>query len=231
VKFLNTIGALCVAVLAVGAPVRPCAQQQEALLEEMIRIVVENNPTLESQRELVLKGEGIPVAHSRLTLSGASVGLASTFWSADTGTFEFTPGATLGLSFAFADPARALSRYNLEREKAEARRRLEETRNGLIGELLDGVAELVSLDNKKGSLRDLQAYLEDLGDAIERQGKAGIVEPDKLWDLRERIMGIRAEVRDVENRLQIVRLQTARTLGGPAWQNLLDLLARLGGGI
>jgi hypothetical protein len=196
----------------------------------MIRIVVENNPTLESQRDLVRMGEEIPVSRSRLTLSGASVGLASTFWSADTGAFELTPGATLGLNFALADPVRALSRYNLEREKAEARRRLEETHNGLIRELLDRVAELARLDNKKVSLRDLQAYLEDLSGAIESQGKAGIVEIDKLWDLRERIMGIHAEVRDVENQLTIVRLQTARTLGGPAWQSLLDLLSRVGGG-
>ena len=37
----------------------------------------------------------------------------------------------------------------------EARRRLEETRNGLVRQLLDAAAELARLDNRKRSLRDL----------------------------------------------------------------------------
>jgi len=231
VRILKKIGALCVAILAAGAPARLFAQDSDALIQQMIRIVLENNPTLESQRKLVLTGERIPVAQPRFSVSGASVSVGSTFWNADTQTFEVTPGATLGLSFSFADPARALTRYNLEKAKTEARGQLEETRNGLVKALLDEVSELVKLDNKQRSLRELQAYLEDLSDAIEKQGKAGIVETDKLWDLRERIMGIRSDVRDAENQLKILRLQTARTLGGPAWSDLLDLLERLSGGI
>jgi outer membrane protein TolC len=232
VRILKTIGALCVVVFAAGGLAAPArAQDQSALLERMIRIVTENNPTLQSQQGLVLTGDAIRLSHSRFSVSGVSVGIGSTFWNEDTRNFEVAPGATLGFSFSISDPARVLSGYNLEREKVEARRRLEEIRNGLIKQLLDAAAELARLDNKKTNLRDLQAYLEDLSVAIERQGKAGIVETDRLWDLRERIMGMRTEIRDVESQLKILRLQTAMALGGPAWAQLLDLLGRLGGDI
>ena len=238
-RSLGTIGALCVAVFAAAIPPQAAGAQDQlsmtpagrALLERMIGIVMENNPSLRSQQTLVLTGEGVVLPRSRFSLSAASVNLGSTFWNPDTRNFEVTPGASLGFSFSISDPARALSAYNLERAKAEARAALEETRNGLVKALLDGVGELVKLDNKLKSLRELQAYLEDLSDAIEKQGKAGIVETDKLWDLRERTMGIRSDVRDAENQLKILRLQTARTLGGPAWSDLLDLLERLSGGI
>ncbi len=239
VKILRTIGALCLAAFAAAAlPVSLWAQDRsgmapegQALLERMIGIVLDNNPTLQSRQTLVLTGERVVLPRSRVSFSAASVNLGSTFWNADTRTFEVTPGATLGLTFSLSDPARALSAYNLEKAKAEARGELEETRNGLVKALLGAVADLVKLDNKQRSLRELQAYLEDLADAIEKQGKAGIVETDKLWDLRERIMGVRSDERDAETELKILRLQTAMALGGPAWKDLLGLLERASGGI
>ncbi len=237
-RTLGTIGALC-AVLAAAALPQPLPAQDmpgsipggRDLLDRMIRIVLDNNPTLQSQQTLVRSGEGVALPRSRFAFSSASVNVGSTFWNANTSTFEVTPGATLGLNFSFADPTRALSGYGLEKAKADARAQLEATRNDLVKALLDGVGGIIKLDNKQKSLKELQAYLEDLADAIEKQGKAGIVAPDKLWDLRERIMGIRSDVRDAESQLQILRLQTARTLGGPAWQDLFALLERLTGGV
>jgi outer membrane protein TolC len=238
VRTLGTIAALCAVLAAAALPQALPARDQSGttpggrdLLERMIRIVMDNNPTLQSQQALVRTGDGVALPRSRFALSSASINVGSTFWNADTNTFEVTPGATFGFAFSFADPARALSRYNLEKAKADAREQLEATRNDLVKALLDGVGEIVKLDNKQKSLGELQAYLEDLADAIEKQGKAGIVETDKLWDLRERIMGTRSDARDAGNQLEILRLQTARTLGGPAWQDLLALLERLTGGV
>ncbi len=231
-RTLKTIGVLCVALLADGGLATPLgAQDRDALLERMIGIVTENNPILQSQRDLVLTGEAIRPSRSRFSVSGVSVSVGSTFWNGDTRTFEVTPGATLGFSLSISDPAKALSGYNLEKEKTEAKRRLAETRNDLIKQLLGAATELARLDNKKSSLRDLQAYLEDLGVAIERQGKGGIVEPDRLWDVRERIMSTRAEVRDVDTQLRTLRLQTAQSLGGAAWTELFDVLGQLDGGL
>ncbi len=237
-RTLGTIGALCAVLSTAALPQALPAQDRPGatpggrdLLDRMIRIVMDNNPTLQSQQALVRTGEGVALPRSRFSLSSASVNVGSTFWNADTNTFEVTPGATLGFAFSFADPARALSGYNLEKAKADAKAQLEATRNDLVKALLDGVGEIVKLDNKRKSLKDLQAYLEDLADAIEKQGKAGIVETDKLWDLRERIMGTRSDARDAENQLEILKLQTARTLAGPGWQDLLALLERLTAGV
>ena len=58
--------------------------------------------------------------------------------------------------------------------------------------------------------------------------KAGVAQPDpnQMLDLRERVMEIEVEMRDAEVQSDTLRLETAVTLAGDAWQELYDLLVR-----
>ena len=73
----------------------------------------------------------------------------------------------------------------------------------------------------------LKEYLEEQADVTEKQVKAGVMESDKLWDLKERIIRTEIEIEDVKTQLYSIRLETAVKLGGEARNELFELLEQL----
>jgi hypothetical protein len=157
--------------------------------------------------------------------------IGTSVWDPDTGIFRIYPAVTLGTGLSIADPARALSSYNLKKAREEARQAYLKIKNDLIADLLATVRELSKLSGHRQSQEKLKAYLQDYSDLIEKQMRAGVATPelDKLWELKERLLGIEAEIADVDNQLETMRLEAALRLGGDSWQELLDLLKEFGG--
>ena len=54
-------------------------------------------------------------------------------------------------------------------------------------------------------------------------------ELDKLWELKERLLGIEAEMEEVGNQLATMRVEAAMRLAGDSWEELLELLKEFGG--
>jgi outer membrane protein TolC len=204
-------------------------QAQNEIILAMVRIVLENNATLASQEALVREGQKLPELRSKVALTGINFSAGTSIWNPDTSTFQLYPAFTIGTSLSLSDPARILNSYNLKKERESARQEYQKIRNTLIAELLDAVGEVMKLYSRRDSLAKLKVYLEDYSDLIEKQVRAGVGTPelDKLWTLKERIITLEADLKDVENQLSTKRLQTAMSLGGQAWQELLDLMARL----
>jgi outer membrane protein TolC len=204
---------------------------RDELIQGMLRIVLENNPTLASQAALLRESEKLPALRGGIALTGMSLSLATSYYEPVTGSFRLYPAATLGTNLSIGDPARALNAYNLKKEREAARQEYLKLRNSLIADLLSTVREELKLAGRRESLEKLKAYLQDYSDLIDKQVRAGVAAPelDKLWDLKERLLGVEAEIEDAENQLGTMRLEAALRLAGDSWQELLELLGRLGG--
>ncbi len=218
-------------LLALAANVRAEAQgRNNELFESMVRVVLENNPLLESQARVVAAGQRIPEPRSTFAVSGINLNAGAGFWNTDTNSFDFIPTVSMGVSFSPRDPLRSLNILRLKKEKEDAAQEYQETKNLIISDLFANVREILRLESQRESMEKLKVYLEDYSELIERQVKAAVEvpEPDKLWELKERILGIEAELADLENKLSTIRLETAMRLGGSASEELLGLLWKLG---
>jgi hypothetical protein len=202
---------------------------RDQIIQQMLRVVLEHNPGLAAQAQLVRESEQLPAVRSRVALSAMSLNLGASVWDPDTGTFRLYPAATLGASLAIADPARALNAFTLKKERTAAQREYLEIKDALIGELLAAVREVLKLAGRRESLQKLRSYLQDYSALIEKQVRAGVATPelDRLWELKERLLGVEAEIGDVESQLGTVRLEAALKLAGDSWPELLELLGRL----
>jgi outer membrane protein TolC len=200
-------------------------------IQRMIQVVLDSNPVLASQAALLRESEKLPAPRGGVALSGVSFSFATSVWDTDTDSFQLYPAATLGASLSIADPVRAMNAYNLRKAREEARQGYLRTRNELVADLVATVRELLRLAGHRQSLEKLKAYLQDYSALIEKQVRAGVSTPelDKLWELKERLLGIEAEIGDVENQLGTMRLEAAMRLAGDSWQELLELLDSLQG--
>jgi hypothetical protein len=204
---------------------------RDQLIQQMLQVVLDNNPALASREELLRETENLRPSRSRVALSGVNFSFASSVWDPDTSSFRFYPAATLGASLSIADPARALNSYNLAKARTEARLEQQELKNALIKDLLSTVRELLKLAGHRESLEKLKAYLQDYSDLIDKQVRAGAASPElaKLWDLKERLLDVEAEIGDAGNQLDTMRLEAALRLAGDSWGELLELFSRLSG--
>jgi outer membrane protein TolC len=225
---------VCLILLFAAGPAgwgqaNPAQPPQSEVILSMIRVVLENNPTLSSQQTLIREGQKLPELRSRFALTAINLSAATAVWNPDTNTFQLYPAFTVGTSLSLSDPARILNSYNLKKERENARQEYQKIRSTLIADLMSAVGEIMKLYNRRESLAKLKVYLEDYSNLIEKQVRAGVSGPelDKLWELKERIINLEADLKDVEDQLSMKMLQTAMSLGGEAWQELLDLMARL----
>jgi outer membrane protein TolC len=221
----------CLLLLAAAGAWAQGAAGQDLLIHRAVRIVLENNPTLASQAALLRESEKLPALRGGFAVTGMSLSLSTSYYDPDTGSFRLYPAATLGTSLSITDPARALNSYSLKKAREEARQDYLKIRNDLVADLLATARELSKLSGRKRSLEKLKAYLQDYSDLIEKQVRAGVATPEleKLWELKERLLGIEAEEKDVEIQQETMRLEGALRLAGDSWQELLELFVALGG--
>jgi hypothetical protein len=224
---------VCILVLLAAVTAPAWAQSQSSrdqIIQRMLNIVLENNPSLASQAQLLRESEKLPVPRGGIALSGMTLSLGTAY--PDTGSSSHVlPAVMLGTSLSIADPARALNAFNLKKAREEARQQYLKIKNELVADLLSTVRELSKLSRHRQSQEKLKAYLQDYSDLIDKQVRAGAAstELDKLWDLKERLLGVEAEIEDEENQLGTMRLEAALRLAGDSWGELLELLSRLSG--
>jgi outer membrane protein TolC len=221
----------CLLLLAATVAGAQVEDDRDGIIQQMLRIVLDSNPGLSWQAELVRESEKLPSPRTRVAFTGLSLSVGTSIWDPDTGTFRVYPAVTLGTGLSIADPARVLNAFNLAKARTEARQEQLKLKNALIEDLLSAVRETLKLAGRRESLEKLKAYLQDYSDLIEKQVRAGVATPelDKLWELKERLLGIDADIGEVENQLETMRLEAALSLAGDSWRELLVLLTRLGG--
>lgn len=201
--------------------------EQDELIREMIRIVIENSPTIMSQERLIQESLNLPELGSGFSVTGANLNMGAAVWNPNTDTFGFIPTISLGMSFSFRNPAKIMNILLLKKEQEGSKQDYQKFRESIISDLFFGIREILLLNNQNESLGVLMDYLEDQADLMEKQVNAGVMKPDELWNLKERIIGTRIEIEDVKIRQYSMRLESAFKLGGDAWNELFELLGEL----
>lgn len=201
----------------------------EPLLQELVELVVENNPVLQSQRRLIKEIESLPFPSGtwdlNLTLSGGVTR------DVLTGGGEIVPVGMVGLSFPLYSPSkkRELLQEKLTRKKEleEAKQKYIELKNSIVSDLLNKITKMSHLQNERKNLVRLKSYLEENIEVVREGVKTGAEKINVLWTLKERIMNLETKINNLSYEVEILKWKTAVTLGGERWQKLLGRLEKL----
>ena len=195
--------------------------QPADILQQIIQLAVENNPILESQRNLVNTIEQMPEP-------GAGFINLDALKSKSRQVGEEGMGTPL-LSLSEVIQIETFVQRKLDREKtlAEAQQTYENLKQSLISSLMTKITEMEKLRNKRVNLEELKSFLEKRRDSSEKQVKAGIKQPSTLFELTERLMQTSLEIKNAARERESLKLETAINLGGKKWENLLGLLDKV----
>jgi len=195
--------------------------QPADILQQIIQLAVENNPILESQRNLVNTIEQMPEP-------GAGFINLEELQSQSRRVGEEGMETPL-LSLSEVIQIETFVQRKLDREKtlAEAQQTYENLKQTLISNLMTKITEMAKLKNRKGNLEELKSFLERRQDSLEKQVKAGIKQPSTLFELTERLMQTSLEIKNAARERESLKLETAINLGGKKWEELLDLLDKV----
>ena len=206
-------------VLVLLIPFTAWAQEQtqavqKSPIEKIIELAVENNPTLQSQRDLIREIEEMPAPGSGFIDIEALESVTET----ETGGIQ-TPLLSMTQLEDIRDAM--LARKDM---LEKARQTYESLKKSLLTELFINLAELYKLENKKKSMTQLESFLESRAGSLTQQVKAGLQQPGTLYDLTERIMNTSMEIENTIEEIKTLKLQTAITIGGNKWKELLQML-------
>ncbi len=229
--FLKPCALACLLLLVGAGAWAQGGGGRDESIRRMLQIVLDHNPTLASQAALLRESEKLPAPRGGVALTGINFSIATSYYDPDSGSFYIRPAATLGAGLSIADPSRALNAYNLKKAREEARQQYLKIKEELVADLLGTVRELSKLSRRRQSQEKLKAYLQDYSDLIDKQVRAGAASSEltRLWDLKERLLGVEAEIEDVDIQLGTMRLEAALRLAGDSWGELLELFSGLSG--
>ena len=195
--------------------------QRADILQQIIQLVEENNPILESQRSLINTIQRAPDP-------GAGFINLEELQSSTRRVGEEGVEAPL-LSLSEVIQVEQFVQRKLDREKtlAEAQQTYENLKQSLISNLMGKMTQIAKLKNQRENLEELKSFLERRRDSLEKQVKAGIKQPGILFDLTERLMQANLETKNATREQEILRLETAISLGGTKWEDLLALLNKV----
>jgi len=207
------------------------AAYQGDMLQEMIELVVEHHPLLQSQREIVRQVERLTVPVGFLEVKLKLTGGVGLHVDEDTHETYFAPTAGLQLEIPIVDPSRqrdiAKERFGLVKQREEARQKYVQLKNSVISELLGQVSKLVQLENEREKVLKLSDSLNENLLTLRKQVEAGVAKQTDLWALRERIINLRIRIDNLSTQISTLKRETAITLGGEQWQALFELLNQL----
>jgi len=218
---------MCIAALVcLVVPATAFSQTQEEvhpadILQQIIQLVEENNPILESQRSLINTIQQTPEP-------GAGFINLEELQSSTRRVGEEGVEAPL-LSLSEVIQVEQFVQRKLDREKtlAEAQQTYENLKQSLISNLMAKTTEIAKLKNQRENLEELKSFLERRRDSLEKQVKAGIKQPGVLFDLTERLMKTNLEAKNASREREILKLEIAISLGGKKWKDLLNLLNKV----
>jgi len=215
---------VAVTCLLLLASVLSQAEQQVQpayLFQEIIQLVEENNPILESQRSLIDTIQRAPdpgagfINLEELQSRTHQVGE------------EGVEVPLLSLSEVIQVEQFVQTKLDREKTLAEAQQTYENLKQSLISNLMAKMTQIAKLRNQGENLEELKSFLERRQDSLEKQVKAGIKQPAVLFDLTERLMQANLETKNAAREGEILRLETAISLGGTKWEDLLALLNKV----
>jgi len=207
------------------------AVYQGDILQQVIELVVEHHPLLQSQREIVRQIERLTVPRGFLEAKLKLTGGAGLHVDEDTHESYFAPTAGLQLEIPIIDPSRqrdiAVEKFNLVKQREETQQKYIQLKNSVVSQLLGQVSKLIQLENEREKVLQLSDSLDENLLTLRKQVEAGVAEQSDLWALRERIINLRIRIGNLSTQISTLKRETAITLGGEEWQTLAKMLDQL----
>ncbi len=201
------------------------------ILQETINLVVENNPTLQSQRSLLEHIQALPDPGRGPDFQLSLRGGITTYANTDTQEIFTGPTGGVGLEvplFSFSKrKERIMYQLTYAKELEKAKQDYLALRNSIISELLVKLNKMFQLENEKKKLEELKSFLSSNIESLKQQVKAGVVKASDLWELTERIMDIETKVYNQSSELKILKREIAINLGGEKSEELRQMLEQL----
>jgi outer membrane protein TolC len=201
------------------------------MLQEIIDLVVENNPTLQSQKSLLDQIQALPDPGKgfdfQLNVRGGVTAYVDEYsqeiWVGPTGGVVME----IPLFNSSRRRERIMSRLTYAKELEKARQDYLALKNSIVSELLTKLKKLFQLENEKKKLEQLKSFLSSNSESLEQQAKTGVIKAADLWQLSERIMDIETKIYNQSSELEILRREIAINLGGEKSSQLWQMLEQL----
>jgi len=200
-------------------------------LDQIIDLVVENNPTLQSQKSLLDQIQALPDPGKGFDFQLNVRGGVTTY--ADENNQEIWTGPTGGVVMEiplFSSSRRResiMSRLTYAKELEKARQDYLALKNSIVSELLAKLKKLFQLSNDKKKLEELKSFLSSNIESLRHRVKTGVIKAVDLWELTERIMDTETEIYHRSSELEILRREIAINLGGKKSEQLRQMLEQL----
>ncbi len=200
-------------------------------LQQVIELVLESNPILQSQRNIIEEIQALPKPGG-LNVQLTLIGGASTQIDEDTAEIYAAPSTGIKLEIPLFSSSRRrevlADRLILTKELEKAKQEYYRLKDSIISGLLGQLDKLSQLRNERENLEELKSFLSSRTEALKNQVKAGVAEPTDLWEIAERVMNINIRIQDISSELKNLKRGIALSLGGEKWPELLEMLEQVG---
>lgn len=200
-------------------------------LDQIINLVVENNPILQSQRRLVEQIEDLPSPRGGFDLQLSLNGEMGTRSDDTAGELRIAPAAGVSLEIPLFNSSkrRELIKDQLSyiKELEKARQDYFDLKSSIISELLSKINELRDIRSEKEKLQKLRLFFNSNVESLRQQVKNGLTRPTELWELTERIMDTETKIQNLSMELSALRREIAINFGGERSKELGEMLEAL----
>jgi len=201
------------------------------ILQQIVDLVVENNPTLQSQRRLLNQIQALPDPGKGLDLQLSVRGGLTTYADEDDRAVWFGPTGGVGLEIPLFSPSRRRERImdqiTYAKEVEEAKQDYFDLKNSIVSELLRKLRQVSGLQNEKRKLEELKSFLASNVESLKQQVKTGVIKAADLWELTERIMDTEASIYNQSTELNVLKREIAINFGGEKSEQLRQMLDQL----
>ena len=196
-------------------------------LQKMIELVVEANPVLQTQRNFIKEIGEVPGPAKGLDIDlGFNIG--ADYTSDDEGEGSIAPIGKIELTIPLYSSAKkrkiALDDLTVQKDLTKAWQDYYDFKDTSISILLEKVSAIINLKNELEGQEKLLSLFQYNLEALRKQVEAGVTMPSTLWNMSERIVTVETDIANLLNNLDTLKRETAVTLAGDRWQELLDLL-------
>ncbi len=196
-------------------------------LQKMIELVVEANPTLQTQRNYI-KGIGEVPGPTKGPDIDLDFKAGADYKSGNEREVNITPIGTIEITIPLYSSAKkrkvALENLAVQKDLIIAWQTYYSFKNSLVSDLLERVDRIISLENELEGQEKLFSLLQYNLEALRKQVEAGVTMPSSLWNMSERIITSETHIANLLSNMNTLKRETAVNLAGDRWQELLKML-------
>ncbi len=194
------------------------------LHQKAIFLVLESSPVIISQKDLIQEYEDLEIYEGKEISFDIDGGIAAEY---DDG---FKPVPRMGFNFSYPlfSPDREIE---IQRQKITYREtlttnihKLENLKNEKIKNLTQQINQLTELIHQIKGKNDLLETLNQRKRRLEELVNAGIVDPENLWNLDERISELKIELNSLNTQKTYLINEIALSYAGEQWEDLKIIL-------